>query len=318
MSVLGESLPCLKLEALRDGDRRSIFDGAGTHASRNVQYDQLTTMLRQEERDSYRCCDYLQNYPSGFDDDALSQGEKSINEACRTSIAEWMYRVVDHFRVDREVVAIALSYIDRVLSANHCADRRTFKLISSASLHLAMKVHFPNKWKDIGKLIPDLSQGDFAIGDLVGMEMEIVKSLTWLLNPATARCISVHMLSLLEMEIPASVLNKVASAAIFFVELSVCDYSFVTMKKSAISIASLLNATERDIDVHLRIKKALNEIGCRIDWYEISFARERLWALHKQTCLASSRRTSTSFSMPDIPKTEDFPSPRSSHHFPGM
>lgn len=103
MSVLGESLPCLKLEAQRDGDRRSIFtDGAGTPASRDVQYDQLTTMLRQEERDSYRCCDYLQNYPSGFDDDALSQGEKSINEACRTSIAEWMYRVVDHFRVDRE------------------------------------------------------------------------------------------------------------------------------------------------------------------------------------------------------------------------
>lgn len=216
------------------------------------------------------------------------------------------------------VVAIALSYIDRVLSENHCADRRTFKLISSASLHLAMKVHFPNKWKDIGKLIPDLSQGDFAIEDLVGMEMEIVKSLTWLLNPATARGISVHMLSLLEMEFPASVLNKIASTAIFFVELSVCDYSFITMRKSAIAIASLLNATERDIDVHLRMKKVLNDIGCRIDWYEISFARERLWALHKQTRLASTQRSRTSFSMPDIPKTGEFPSPRSSHRFPDM
>ena len=181
-----------------------------------------------------------------------------------------------------------------------------------------MKVHFPNKWKDIGKLIPDLSQGDFAIGDLVGMEMEIVKSLTWLLNPATARCISVHMLSLLEMEFPASVLNKIANAAIFFVELSVCDYSFVTMRKSTIGIASLLNATERDIDVHLRIKQVLNDIGCRIDWYEISFARERLWALHEQTCLATSRRSSTSFSMPNIPKSEEFPSPRSCHDFPRM
>lgn len=100
MSVLGESLPCLKLEALRGGD--CIFDGARSHASREVQYDQLTTMLRQEERNSYRCTDYLQNYPSAFDDDSLSQGEKNINEACRTSIAEWMYRVVDHFRVDRE------------------------------------------------------------------------------------------------------------------------------------------------------------------------------------------------------------------------
>ena len=103
MSVFGESLPCLKLEAVRGGDRTIVLDGgAGSHASREVQYDQLTTMLRQEERDSYQCCDYLQNYPSAYDDDALSQGEKSINEACRTSIAEWMYRVVDHFRVDRE------------------------------------------------------------------------------------------------------------------------------------------------------------------------------------------------------------------------
>ncbi len=211
------------------------------------------------------------------------------------------------------VVAIALSYIDRVLSVNHCADRRTFKLISSASLHLAMKVHFPNKWKDIGKLIPDLSQGDFAIGDLVSMEMEIVKSLTWLLNPATARCISVHMLSLLEMDIPASVLNKIARAAIFFIELSVCDYSFVTMRKSTIAIASLLNATEQDIDVHLRIKQVLNDIGYRLDWYEISFARERLWALDKQTCRATSRGSGASFSMP---KSEEFPSPRSCHDFP--
>lgn len=211
-----------------------------------------------------------------------------------------------------------MSYIDRVLSANHCADRRTFKLISSASLHLAMKVHYPNKWKDIGKLIPDLSRGDFAIEDLVGMEMEIVKSLTWLLNPATAKSIAVHMLSLLEMEIPASVLNKVEATSTFFVELSVCDYSFVTMKKLAVAISALLNATEQDIDVHLRLKKMLNDIGCRVDWYEISFARERLWALHKQTHLASSR-TRMSFSMmPEIPKTEDFPSPRSAQHFPDM
>lgn len=216
------------------------------------------------------------------------------------------------------MVAIALSYIDRVLSANHCADRRTFKIIASSSLHLAMKVHFPNKWKDIGKLIPDLSQGDFAIGDLVSMEMEIVKSLTWLLNPATARCISVHILSLLEREIPASILNKIASVAIFFNELSVCDYSFVTMRKSVIAIASLLNASERDINVHLCIKKVLKDFGCRIDWYEVSFARERLWALHKQTCAASTRRSSIPFSMPEIPKTNDFPSPRSTNHFPGM
>jgi hypothetical protein len=149
------------------------------------------------------------------------------------------------------------------------------------------------------------------------MEMEIVKSLTWLLNPATARCISVHMLSLLEIGTPASVLNKIATAAIFFIELSVCDYSFVTMRNSAIAIASLLNATEQDIDVHLRIKKVLNDIGCRVDWYEISFARERLWALRKKTCLTSSR-TRTSFSLPEIPKTDDFPSPRSAHCFPGL
>ena len=102
-SLLGESLPCLKLEASRDGDREEIFSGTGSCTSRrDEQYDQLTTMLRQEERDGYHCCDYLQNYSSNVDDSVLSLGEKSINELCRTSIAEWMYRVVDHFRVDRE------------------------------------------------------------------------------------------------------------------------------------------------------------------------------------------------------------------------
>ena len=204
------------------------------------------------------------------------------------------------------VVSISLSYIDRILSTNHCADRRTFKLISATSLHLAIKVHFPHMWREVGSLIPDLSRGDFALHDLVEMEKELTHSLTWLLNPATSQSIVMQMLALLPPTSGASTssLNSIASTALFLAELSVCDYFFVTSRKSTIAIAAYLNASESagyipfeshhgafevpyQNDWHVHIERLLSEIGYVINWQEVSAARERLWSLYRQSSESS-------------------------------
>ncbi|KAL7530857.1 hypothetical protein ACHAXR_003714 [Thalassiosira sp. AJA248-18] len=278
----------------RQGD---IIHGGETRASRELLYDQLCNMIAQEERDGYKSCDYLSYYPQ---EPERPKASKNIDEGCRTSICGWMYRVADHFGIDREVVSIALSYIDRILSTNYCADRRTFKLISATSLHLAIKVHFPHMWKEVGSLLPDLSRGDFVLDDLVGMEKELVHSLTWLMNPATTQSVAMHILSLLPSGASRSTLNDVASTALFLSELSVCDYFFVTSRKSTVAIAAVLNASESagfvpfesphgvfDIpyqhDWRIPIEKLVSDIGYHIDWHEISSARERLWRLYSQS-----------------------------------
>jgi len=276
----------------------SSMYGANARSSRELIYDQLRNMIAQEEKDGYKCCDYLSYY--SVHPKKPRKASKNIDEGCRTSICGWMYRVADHFDIDREVVSIALSYIDRILSMNYCSDRRTFKLISATSLHLAIKVHFPHMWRDVGSLLPELSRCDFALDDLVGMEKELVQSLTWLMNPATVQSILMNILALLPSSPSRSSLNSVADMALFFAELSVCDYFFVTSRKSIIAIAAVLNASESagfipfeptqgqlevsyQNDRYANLEKFFSDIGYLIDWHEISFARDRLWSLYRQS-----------------------------------
>ena len=156
-------------------------------------------------------------------------------------------------------------------------------------------------WRDVGNLLPELSRGDFALDDLVGMEKELTHSLTWLLNPVTPQSIVMNILALMPCScVQRSSLISVASMATFFVELSVCDYFFVTARKSIIAIAAVLNASEwagfipfesiqdcfenpYENDWYANIERLLSDIGYLIDWHEIASARDRLWSLYRQS-----------------------------------
>jgi hypothetical protein len=309
----------------RSNVRGGIIYGVEAESSRDLLYDQLYKMIAQEERAGYRCCDYLSFYSPQPE---KRKSPKSIDANCRTSICKWMYRVADHYAIDREgelmscfelsdayafrctyqliastspfldvvtVVSIALSYIDRVLSTNYCTDRRTFKLISASSLHLAIKVHYPHRWREVGSIIPDLSRGDFGLDDLISMEKELTHSLTWLVNPSTPQGIILQVLSLLHPGASTSSLNAIADKAMFLAELSVCDYFFVTSRKSIVALAALLNASESAgyvpfetsdgyrNDWHTDIENLLLDTGYDIDWMEVSSARKRLWTLYRES-----------------------------------
>mmetsp|Transcript_5675 Transcript_5675/g.11120 ORF Transcript_5675/g.11120 Transcript_5675/m.11120 type:complete len:416 (-) Transcript_5675:83-1330(-) len=301
---------------LRKSTQEEIILEMTRYESPEMRRDQLRSMISQEQREGYRCTDYMIFYASRaeetsmttklsmkneFGDIASTNGNgcsKQLNISCRTSICEWMYRVIDHFSADREVVHIALSYIDRILSTNICADRRTFKLISSASLHLAIKTHFPHLWHDVGRLLPELSRGDFAMGDLLAMENELLHSLTWLLNPPTPQAITMHMLSLLPRNLSRTTLENVANICLYLIELSVADYFFVTTKKAIVAIAALLNAIENQErqpldgnntfasihhDYHFHIEKMLVDMDYHANWFEITSVRDRLWDLYHQS-----------------------------------
>jgi len=143
-------------------------------------------------------------------------------------------------------------------------------------------------WQEVGSLIPELSRGDFVLKDLIEMEKELVHSLTWLMNPATAQSIAMHIIYLLPSDAPTSTLNDFASTALFFSELSVCDYYFVTSRKSVVAIAAVLNASESAgfghfESIHGTIESLLSDTSYLIDWHAIASARERLWHLYKQS-----------------------------------
>ncbi len=76
-----------------------IARGVKNHSTLELLYDQLYIMVAQEEVAGYRSCDYLSYYSHQAD---MPKAQKSIDLACRTSICGWMYRVADHFLIDRE------------------------------------------------------------------------------------------------------------------------------------------------------------------------------------------------------------------------
>lgn len=209
-----------------------------------------------------------------------------------------------------------MSYVDRVLSICLCPDRRTFKLISSASLHLAIKIHSPWQWKEISPLLPDLSRGDFDSKRIAAMENEITQWLKWYLNQSTPQCMAMYILSLLK-DIPEEVLQSVTDMTLFLLEVAVCDYDFATVRNSVIAIAAVLNATEKigfDLcdfesdafsyrnDFKHQIKGILSSVDYKVNRNEIPSARNRLWSLYRLSTECSMHQSMLLTPPPIAPK----------------
>lgn len=152
--------------------------------------DHLMALLQREAND-YSAPLPIQYYPTEFaeldtidGDNKGSGGKKATIGPWRKRIASWMYDVVDHFQYDRNVVAVALRYIDQYVgyllaendknarrgrqrrdgsgsSGGQPVKRRHFQLIAVTSLYLAIKIH--------GELIED--------DPVSGAEYDVVESL---------------------------------------------------------------------------------------------------------------------------------------------
>eukprot|EP00580_Thalassiosira_gravida_P018045 CAMPEP_0201677510 /NCGR_PEP_ID=MMETSP0494-20130426/44271_1 /ASSEMBLY_ACC=CAM_ASM_000839 /TAXON_ID=420259 /ORGANISM="Thalassiosira gravida, Strain GMp14c1" /LENGTH=202 /DNA_ID=CAMNT_0048160479 /DNA_START=55 /DNA_END=660 /DNA_ORIENTATION=- len=111
---------------------------------------------------------------------SASSSSSQITEVWREKICEWCYQVVDHFDFNREVVSVAMSYLDRYL-ATRTVNRRIFQLAAMTALYLAIKLYEPGKLR-MSSLI-DLSRGYFLAEHIVTMEDSMLQSLHWHVHP---------------------------------------------------------------------------------------------------------------------------------------
>lgn len=191
-------------------------------------------------------------------------------------------------RINREVAAISLSYVDRFLSYYSC-DRRTFKLAATSSLFLAVKLHEPRK-TDLMGILSDLSRGEFSMDDVIRMEHEFLDALTWKLNPPTSVAFVGYFLHLLQAPIDSEVTRSISALAAFFTELAICDYSLVTVNSSTIAVASILNAMEtiNSKNFTRKSKNAFAELiakhfGMLQNSNHLLRARRKLWTLYEKS-----------------------------------
>ena len=268
---------------------------------KEMKGDSLQAMLRQEGTGHYNCVDYLSMTPwqqevyqvnkknsVGRFPKKESNSETRIDEYCREQIVEWSFRVVDYFRIDREVVALSISFLDRFLAKCRC-DRTSFKLAATTTLNLAVKLLYPCKLGELG-ILSDLSRGEFEMADVAEMENCILRSLSWHLHPPTSVAFATLLLDYVFADFPfdmsSSDMDDIYDVSSFFCDLSVCDYFFVPIKSSSIAIASILNALEGmfgpDNRLDIEVRKSAKRLGL-FNTQDLPASRNRLWELYERS-----------------------------------
>jgi len=217
--------------------------------------DHIAVMLRHESIRYAPCFDYLSVHQ-----DAQSNNEH-VNESWRRKICEWSFEVVDHFGFDREVVFIALNYVDRVIAhttetTKSCVPRKEFQLVAVTSLYLAIKLHGEtdaaegNPRKLRINVFVQLSRGTLTIEAIETMERVILSNLEWYVNPPTTVCFVASLLRLLPESWDGQSLHTTVASSIFelaryLTELSVSVASFsFHFKISEISYAAIICAID--------------------------------------------------------------------------
>jgi hypothetical protein len=259
--------------------------------------DNLGALLRQESSGQYTCLDYLSitDWKRNVYDllkrnrhSMHHQGDARIDEYCREQIVEWSFRVVDYFRIDREVVALSLSFLDRFLATCQC-DRSTFKLAATTTLHLAVKLLHPCKLGDLG-ILSDLSRGEFDMSDVAEMEAHVLHSLQWSMHPPTSIAFSTVLLDFIlcdrSLNMTGADIDDVHDISSFFTELAVCDYFFVTMRPSVVSLACVLNALEGMFGQNNNFAVHVLAAARKLNMYtnqDLSTTCHRLWELYERS-----------------------------------
>jgi Cyclin, N-terminal domain len=233
--------------------------------SRLLLKDQLAVLLSQEK-----------SYQLAFVPCSRAEPEEvsSPQESWRLKICEWCYRVVDHFRMERDVVSISMNLFDRFLylqgsdvnadnadnackcpSCQRTVDRHTFQLAAVTSLYLAIKVLSSQKKKLRLSSMLELSRGQFSARDICEMERHILSTLAWKVNPVIPSNVNKCLLSLMPTQsdivpqrcqtnygLTLRVINDIAS---YLSELSVCLPSVSSVfLPSEIAYASILVAMQ--------------------------------------------------------------------------
>ena len=280
------------------------------HENREALTDNLARLLQQERSGMYKCSDYLSmtdfkldvyellgksrlNSNKGpqdmqIDSQPQSPPDTQIDDYCREQIVEWSFRVVDYFHIDREVVVVSLSMLDRFLAICKC-DRSTFKLAATTTLNLAVKLLHPCKLGELG-ILSDLSRGEFDMKDVALMEKHILDSLNWKLHPpssiAFCNILLDYFFSSNNVDMIHTDIEDLYDISSFFTELAVCDYYFVGLTQSTVAVASIINALEGMFGPENKIAPRILSCANNMDLYQhqdLTQITHRLWELYERS-----------------------------------
>lgn len=213
-------------------------------------------MLEKEQSTYLACKDYLgsQSLSALQVHQQFDDGQAVIKEADRTKLVDWCYKVIDLFKLEREVVAMAMNMVDRFLSKSDTCDlaykalydRFHFQLLTMTALYVVIKTK--NMTVIGSKLFSIISCDLYSISDIEAMEWSLLQGLSWYISAPTSVQIANYILKVLSTH-PAIQLQRQTWAAIlnevhYQSEHAVRDYHFVTQRPSSVAVAAIFNAID--------------------------------------------------------------------------
>lgn len=256
---------------------------------REMVIEQIKVMQRRESET------YLVEYyfpEDTYDSDSSGESVSQITPLWREKICEWAFQVVDHFDINRKVVAFAIKILDRYLAETKISTKEEFQLAATTALYFAFKTQEPRR---VGiEAMAELSRGKFDSKRIAEEELKIMESLEYWLNPPLEDDYLLRFMKLINTN--SSLGTPIYQNALFVTELSQHESFFITFPAASVAFAALVNAIERtyfdyyeynhkrfrytlkldDDSKNQFYQNAAREFGLEIDSTEIVELRSRL------------------------------------------
>jgi len=278
---------------------QAVVVGDSSASRAELHRDQLRCLLRLEKA-------YVVEYLPCRAGLNTAEDHMPLDE-WRRRISQWSYRVIDHFRMDRAIVAVALNLLDRFLvayvpphngrespgaaltclcpSCKRNSDSQTYQLAAMSCLSLAIKLHVDNgSDEDCSRrknfqldTFAELSRGMFDVADICALEETVLRALKWKVNYPDPMTLVYYLLTMMPETEEITRMSKhrydlvihvVRELSRYLTELAVSVGSCVHYKPSQIAFASILVAM--DLVTHQALPQSVRD-GFSTRVYHLGF-----------------------------------------------
>lgn len=198
---------------------------------------------------NYYCNNGLAEKAPGNYGKSNSRNVIVIDNDCRKKMIDWCYEIVDYCHFQHETIEIAISNLDRYVMTNigseALSNRWIYQLSAMTSLYTAIKMYEPQAIDSL--TVSKLSRGTYTKQQIETMELQMLKALTWNVNPPTSLEFVRQILALLPTHIIDNTMKEtIYDVTKFQIELALQDGSskFQSTKKSILALTSLINSLE--------------------------------------------------------------------------
>jgi len=160
----------------------------------------------------------------------------------RKILIEWMTFVVEHCKLQKQVVAAAAYFLDFAMADDLLSTKEEHQLAAASALQLSLKL-FDSTVIRIEKLV-SLGRGLFTKEDVAEMEFRLVKAMDFHCHPPSTYCFLRQYDLLLPTKVSDVTRRMIDEVTRVVVDLTIIDPEYSTFPPSVIAYGAILMAME--------------------------------------------------------------------------